>query len=220
MEIKMKHETTLPFAGFYNSLHNTLLDDALEQMFSDRATGCHVNNDLHYRAIDAMEWRKCFIDYAKDYVENFALWLDLELEFVELDSPRFYNFETDVIRANITTASIEKAYATVDKDVLAGVAIRRHTSYDGFISFYNPDISTWGPVLEWDHNQLGTLLQALAEDTVGGDFDGWQQYELMEQSRCNGCIDDIVYRNCPGIERLLKIRDYLEDRLEREEVAV
>jgi hypothetical protein len=210
----------LPHCGFYNSQHNYLLDQTLEQMFSDAATGCNVYDDLHYRAIDAMNWRKCFIDYVKDYTENFALWLGLEMEFEGFESPREYNFVSDRTFINITEASLLKAYAEVDKGVLIDVAKHRHTSYDGFYSFYNPDVSVWGPVTEWDLNQIGTLLQALAEDTVGGEFDGWQQYELMEQSMCNGVLDEIICRNGgTKLERLLKIRDYLEDRKEREEVT-
>jgi hypothetical protein len=215
----MKYETTIPFAGFYESTHNVLLDDALEQMFSDRGTGCQINDDLVNYAQDAIDWRKVFIDYAKDYLENFDLWLGLDLEITALESPREYNFVSDRIIATIPEASLLKAYTKVDKGVLIDVAKRRHTSYDGFYSFYNPDVSVWGSVTEWDLNQIGTLLQALAEDTVGGEFDGWQQYDLMEQSMGNGVLDEIICRNGgPKLERLLKIRDYLEDRKEREEV--
>jgi len=212
----MKYETTIPFAGFYESLHNQVLDEALEQMFTDRDTGFSTNEDLVAYANDAIDWYKAFVAYAKDYVENFALHFGLELEFQDLDSPREYNFTTDRVFCTITEASLRKVMNAVDKSVLAAVAKRRHTSYDGFISFYNPDVYTWGPVLEWDCNQLGTLLQAMAEDTMGGDFDGWQQYDLMEQSRCNSGIEHILcVAGGVKLERLLRIHDYLEDRKAR-----
>ncbi len=211
-----RYLAVVPYCGNYESVHNMALDDALSQMFSDRDTGCHINDELLSRAQDSMNWRKCFLDYAKEYTEDFARWLDLDLKFGRLDSPKFYNFESDLLMASISEASLLKAYGAVDKELLVEVARRRHTSYDGFISFFSPDVSTWGPPQEWEAQQICTLLQALAEDTLGGDFDGWQQYDLMEHTRGNGLIDDILYRSCPEMERLLRIHDYLQAREERE----
>lgn len=214
----MRYEVVIPFTGFYESLHNATIEDALEQMFSDSATGCYINEDLKAYADEKMNWRAVFIDYAKEYLVNFADWLELDLEWGALWSPREYNFMSDRIDATISEESLLRAYEMVDKGKLSEVARARHTSYDGFISFYNPDVSTWGPVTEWEAQQICTLLTALAID-IRGEWDGWTEHELMESDVSNGVIDDIVYRNCPGIEHLLRIKDYLELRAQREGVT-
>ena len=216
----MRYETTIPFEGFYNSISCDTLDEALRQMFSDRDTGVQVNEDLVGYATDSMNWKSVFVDFAKDYVENFALWAGLDLEWVSLESPREYNFTTDVVVATISETSLLRAFAEVDKTVLTDMAKRRHTSYDGFSSFYDPDITNWPEsVLEWDANQIGTLMCAEAEDIVGGEFDCWQQYSLGESSQGNGVYEEILHKNCPAMERLLNIHEYLETRAKREEVA-
>lgn len=214
-----RYLTVVPYAGNYESVHNMALEGALEQMFSDHATGCHVNEDLQAYAYDAMNWHNVFIDYAKDYMENFGLWLGLDLTFVEVNSPRYYNFDSDLLMTTISEESLLKAYATTPKATLDAVAKERHTSRDGFISFFNPDVSAWGPVTEWEAQQICTLLTALAIDTRG-EFGSWEEYELMEDSISNGVLDDMLYKHCPKAERLLKIRDYLETRSQREEATV
>lgn len=214
----MRYETTIPFSGFYNSLHDSELDMALRDMFSDRATGTDVNEDLLQRAMEKMNWRGAYVEYAKEYADDFGRWLELDLEFDELSSPREYNFTTDRIFVKISEESLKSAFAKVLKPELREAVRERFTSYDGFISFYNPDMDSWPEdVTEWDANQIGTLLIVLAnqECTNNDGFEVWDEYDLMDDTRGNGIVDDILYRNCPGVERLLKIRDYLEDRKER-----
>lgn len=48
--------TTIPFSGFYCTLHESALDDAVEQMFS--TDGCVVNHGLVDRAQFECEWRE------------------------------------------------------------------------------------------------------------------------------------------------------------------
>jgi hypothetical protein len=43
----------------------------------------------------------------------------------------------------------------------------RHTSRDGFISFYSNNFDDWvKPLSKYDHNELGTLLTAYAESSA------------------------------------------------------
>ena len=217
-----KYLTTICFSGFYNTLHDSELDTTLEQMFSDRDTGCTINYDLYNRALDKMNWRAVHTAYAKEYMDDFMRWLDLELEFVELNSPRFYNYETDRIFVFITEASLKRAYDRVDTPALRQLVRERFTSRDGFISFYDANLDDWpSNVFEWDANQIGTLLIALANQECSNTdgFSQWDEYELMEQTRGNGLIDDILYCSCPEMERLLKVHDYLQSREARREFA-
>jgi hypothetical protein len=204
--------TTIPFSGFYGSLHSIELDDTLDQMFSDRGTGSHVNDGLVAHAIDKINWQATHIAYAQEYCEQFALEMGVTLNFEALVSPREYNFVTDRIFASISCASLERLYAVVDKNALVDMVRVKFTSRDGFASFYPNELGGWpADVQDWDHNQIGTLIETL----VGKGFDQFKEHDLMSDSRSNGFCDSILEQNLPCAERLFKIHDYLQVRAAR-----
>lgn len=211
-----KHLTTLPFSGFYYSLHDSALDGALNQIFADRSTGCTVNQDLVQRACDRMDWRAVHTTYAKEYCENFSHEF-VPVEFDELSSPREYNFTTDRIFAYISTETLRLVFLSVDTEHLRRKIRENHTSRSGFCSFYANTLEAWPEdVTEWDHNQIGTLMQAF----VGDDFDQYREDALMEDSRCNGFLDEVLFKHGPNMERLAKVHEYLDEtRPAREELT-
>jgi len=179
----------LPFEGFYNSIHDSLIDTAVEQLFQDD----HGDTFIPESFIDEIDYPQVFEDYSKMYIECYQDMLlngdqvsdgiDISLKFESLESPREYNFTTDCIYCEISEADVTRLYNATDSAALSKVAIERHTSRSGFCSFYDPDVSTWDKhVTKWDHNQLETLLIAFA------DFD---QYAIVED--CHEDIDSIVY---------------------------
>lgn len=90
----------------------------------------------------------------------------LRLTFAAMESPKYYNFETDRVFANIPCSVINKLWAISKADehaTLSLVAKDRHSSRSGFISHYESDWRDWGPVAQWDINQLETLLIAACE---------------------------------------------------------
>ena len=215
----MKHSCVLPFSGFYDTWHDSALDDALNQMFSDRDTGCTINEDLVMRAWDKMDWKQVHIDYAKGYVDDFSREFKLELTFDELVCPREYNFVGDRLFCFISTESLKRVFAEVNTPDLRRKIHANHTSRDGFVSFYTNTLESWpADVTEWDHNQIWTLLEAFVEQEAIDNFDQWQEFDLMEDTRGNGMLDDMLYSNCPEMPRLTKVHEYLEARAKREEV--
>ena len=206
--------TTIPFSGFYCSLHESALDDAVEQMFSDRATGCTVYRGLADRAQGACDWREVMKAYAAEYAEQFSREFDIPLEFDSLESPRFYNFTTDRIFCRVPLEVCTRLFLEVDDDTLEATARDMFTSRDGFSSFYSPDVSEWGDVSEWDHNQIECLIAAYVAQQ-NPDFDQYAEFDLMESARCNSGFDSWIGTNTPTIDRLYKVYDYLEQRAER-----
>ena len=180
----------LPFEGFYNSIHDSLIDTAVEQLFQDD----HGDTFIPESFIDEIDYPQVFEDYSKMYIECYQDMLlngdqvsdgiDISLKFESLESPREYNFSTDCIYCEIPLHDVKKIYCAMASrwSEVQKVAIERHTSGPGFCSFYDPDVTTWGPLSTWDHNQLETLLIAFA------DFD---QYAIVED--CHEDIDTIVY---------------------------
>lgn len=100
--------------------------------------------------------------------------------FESMDSPREYNFTTDRVYANIPLAMMKVFFNMSKREnhaTLAAVIGERHTSRDGFISYYANDVAEWlaKPLTDWDHNELGSLLVA-AMRMAGVDLESdWEE---------------------------------------------
>jgi hypothetical protein len=97
-------------------------------------------------------------------------------------SPREYNFTTDALYVELSPKDVVLLARRVGLSAIRKAAKEMFTSRDGFCSFYDPDISTWGKLRTWDHNQLYALMTAAvtvangASDEYGMD---WGIYEDM-----------------------------------------
>lgn len=190
-------QTFIPFAGFYYTIHDSELDRACESVLQEHAGDC-VHDSLPMRLFDAIDWGKVHADYAKQYALEWADRFGVKgLAFVELNSPREYNFTTDRIFVDIPADEIARIHCAIDPDALAKTARDWFTSRSGFISFYSPDVESWGDVSEWDHNQIACMLQAWQCQTEP-DFD---ESELVEDWAGNGMLDNWIL-NTPAAIRV------------------
>jgi hypothetical protein len=189
--------TTIPFSGFYNSIHDSELDRACEQITEDDRGDQIPLADSEGEPFELWEhinWQQAYRKYATLYAENFCAWfkgeigVDLNAKFEELTSPRAYNFDTDRIFLTIPAAAVKRLYKGVDKEILRKVVKEKFTSYDGFLSFYPSRLSEWPKnVSEWDHNQIGTLIDAFLA------HEEFNEYDIMEDSNSNGELDTILW---------------------------
>jgi len=204
--------TTIPFSGFYNSIHDSELDCTLPLMFTDDSGNSY--DGVVMRAYNACDWGAVHRAYAAEYCSAFAHEYKLALSFESLQSPREYNFTTDRIFATIEESEARRILAATAPDVLAAVAKESFTSRDGFCSFYSPDVADWGDVSNWDHNQLGAMIAAyVAQQCDSRDgFDQWAEFALMESAQGNGRIDAMLDNAIDGVERLYRVCDYLRRR--------
>lgn len=205
--------TTIPFSGFYNSVHDSNCDEVLRRTFdNDRGD---VREDIFYLAQDKVDWRAVYNNYAAAYAGNFADEFQIKMEFEGMKSPREYNFSTDIIYCTIEPGEVQRIFAAVDKSILDEVARETFTNRSGFISFYNPDFSTWSAVTVWDHNQVGALISAYVLQQ-NPDFDQWVENNLMESAQCNGHLENWIFASNPApLNRLANINDYLNARAAR-----
>jgi len=181
----------IPFTGFYESHANEALTHSLDMLI--HADDRDIPEEL--RDIeDGVNWTQARIDYAKEYtLKLFNDFKDITPDFVQLVSPQFYNFETDKILVDMPIATLAKMLMDLTiYDDLKGfkkLSIERHTSYDGFISFIDADIKTWGDLEDWNVHQLEDLitvwldLQGLDDDAISNLY-----YEVIEG-------DDIIWDN-------------------------
>jgi hypothetical protein len=212
----IKLSVKIPFSGFYESSHDAEIDRAIESYFDTEGDGGnHVPEDFYF---SFNHWKDIQRDYAKLYTELFSEWLSEEtglkvsFEYEEMTSPREYNFTTDRIFAKAPLVFFKKLRALVPDDVLEKQIITNHRSRSGFISFYSDDIETWKakPLKEWDHNELGTLIEAAM--IHAGVTDRGYAYDVMENALRNGKIDMIIDQYLPAWVALHPV-DCAEDKI-------
>lgn len=146
----------IPFPGFYESL----LSSGIESEFEAMEIPFEVyDKEYDYHLIE--------VNVAKQWVHLYFRWVESKtgLEFTEkfetMISPREYNFGTDRVFVDVPTEQLLALFRFVNKDDLAAMAKRMFTSYDGFMSYYEPDYETWGPPETWDNNQWLAVFRAL-----------------------------------------------------------
>lgn len=111
----------LDFGGFYDSWHSDNLDSLIENF--------QINDER-------INWNETFNEYSKEFVKELNEWLNLDLEFVGLYSPRFYNFENDKIDVEMNENDYNKILDNYLKDEKCIEYINESSkSRSGFISF-------------------------------------------------------------------------------------
>jgi hypothetical protein len=212
------YEIQIPFGGFYGSIHEDGGDRILENIADNykEDTGNDIPDALMENFNNACDWSAFHRGYAQAYAAAFAEeHLTGSAEFSGMISPKFYNFETDRIFMQVSGAFIEHMMSEVPEKVLTAAAKERHTSYDGFWSHYSPEWKSWGPLLEWDHNQLHTLLMAYLFEERGEAWDQWAEHYLLEDGNCNGEYEHWLWGDSKEATRAFAIYDHLRNRANR-----
>lgn len=176
-------EINIPFSGFYDSWWSDEIDQCLEREAEWMAEkdGEEQPKELRLDSaayadmlFDCAEFSDAFRSVAQAYCERFdseaseRIGVALNSKFAAMDSPKYYNFETDRLFVEVPDATVAALFAKSAEEsheTLRRLVDERHKSRDGFISFYKSDASVWldKPVSEWDCNELGTLLAAVME---------------------------------------------------------
>lgn len=146
MENIIKNETIgclQSFVGFYDSIW----EPDTEIYYECERTGQEEDVDFTF------DYEQYQNDICKAYTEVWELWMqefiseDIELEFLEVVSSRYYNFENDSCRVKIrlTQAAEDAIIAKIGKhrEQIAKWIKENHTSYDGFSSNLSNDIDQW-----------------------------------------------------------------------------
>lgn len=210
MENDKKVSICIPFCGFYESAASGMIDDEIEQMFdySDGGGMSNIPDETYWSKEFSINHHAIQLDFCAAYVDAFndmfesETGIALNLGFETMTSPREYNFETDRIFAFITPEAVKAMFdASADDEhkTLGEVIHDRHTSYDGFYSYYTNEVDIWlmKGFKQFDHNELQTLLIAVLKIN-GVDMDDFDTWDLMDRYRGNGGISDAVWTNTPA----------------------
>ena len=129
--MKTKTQTTefsLAFGGFYHSEHSENIDNNIE---------------LYGYDWEEVDYKNTYINYCNAYLNRLSEELEINLKFIQLDSPREYNFVTDKILCSISESDFNNLLNTYDFGILGNTKelfnyIEEHSkSRDGFSSFYS-----------------------------------------------------------------------------------
>lgn len=131
----MRIEFNLNFGGFYESIHSYMIDDSIANYY-DKDIDDIYENDKIYDQIDfkAMQKNYC-IEWLNEYlkiVDNHNL---LGVKFKGIESPEYYNYETDKINASINESIVDRLIKNANHDLIEYIN-QNSQSYDGFHSHY------------------------------------------------------------------------------------
>jgi hypothetical protein len=181
--------TRLPiFTGFYNTIFDC--DSKEENILHE--------HDLPFEAFefDYEGYRK---NVAEQSCEAVCGWLKennfaQNLEFVEIDSPKEYNFRNDEIVCDITGVNYGKIKNYLNSNLIAFQEHLEnyHKSCDGFHSFYDWTFEAWqrktDDFTNLDYNELWSILQFImtkeidyssAELWLHDDIDVYLDYTII-----------------------------------------
>ena len=113
----------IDFGGFYDSIHSDNIENRIEHFEIDE-------NNVNYK--------ETYNSYCIEFIDSLNDMLELELKFIQIDSPRFYNFTTDKIEAEINENDFNKLKDTyLNSNEFIDYVNENSKSRDGFTSFYN-----------------------------------------------------------------------------------
>lgn len=123
IETLNKTRFLIDFGGFYHSIHSDEIDHRIESFEIDE---------------DKVNYKETCNSYCIEFIDSINDMLELNLKFIQIDSPKFYNFTTDKIEAEINENDFSKLKDTYlsNQEFIDYIELNSK-SYSGFISFYN-----------------------------------------------------------------------------------
>lgn len=211
----MKISVEVPFSGYYESIPDSMIDDAILGLYdydyrtddSREVTVTESNiiwmSDINYTAIRE--------EFNKKYIDAINKEFDLDLEYTEMVSPKFYNFSTDRIFATMPKDQFNKIRREVEKyPEYPGYIKDHYTSYDGFSSNYSYDVTDedWTRD-ELDDPQTGSILKLYFKNNGGDDWYINMYYEIaVNEFDTIQDADEVIRANFK--KRLEELRSALE----------
>ena len=128
-------------------------------------------------------------------------------EYIEIDSPKAYNFSTDRVfaRTKIDDKVSEEImnYIKDHQDEFEALLKEKFTARDGFIPYYSNDIKEWQKSLsDMDHNELSTIFECI----LGKEGIESLNLSVLDYVMSNGMdyATHIVNKNYKALEEYIK----------------
>ena len=192
-------QCVVPFSGFYESGHDDNLMSALSSICQDES------GDEHPELADMWQhvpWPAVYARYAEWYVgelvDRFPVLQGLTV--LRVESPREYNFTSDVILGDLPDP--QKLRAACDEDILRDLVKKAFTPCSGFIPFFSADLDDWPEDLtQWAPVQLRLLIEAAMRSSDDWDARDLEPCNLAENARGNGVFENWIWELLPQEQR-------------------
>lgn len=123
IETLNKTRFLIDFGGFYHSIHSDEIDYRIKNFEIDE---------------DNVNYKETCNSYCNEFIDSLNDMLELNLKFIKIDSPKFYNFRTDKIEAEINENDFNKLKDIyLSSQEFIDYIELNSKSYSGFISFYD-----------------------------------------------------------------------------------
>jgi len=175
----------VPFSGFYNTIHDGMIDMTLEQINTDDA-----GDEVEVIGVGNVRWAEVHLAYAQTWLKEACEASGLDMQFEKIVSPRDYYMGNDMIIARVTLDSLEAAYAGLTQDERASwrdLVSEELTERPGFVPYskYPRDADQWGPVSNWDDAQRDLFFHFRAAPLID---------EAGLAERASEMLDDAIWR--------------------------
>lgn len=198
-------QISMPFNGLYNSYLGELLNDELDTATDEHCldTGTAAFNYVY--SLDLKKYHQALTaGYASHLVEMINDYHGLSIKINNADyEPMNGQNRGDALWCDVDVATLPG----IPLAELQPYASASLTSYDGFISFYDPDLQHLaGAKLDnWNDVYITFIIEYLAND-IGGAHDIEQSY-IDELSASGGAIEllmnNITSEQCDQLNALL-----------------
>ena len=211
------------FWGFYESFYteadtysigdwyyNGDMDEETEELFDE-----FMNSEFDY-TLDEDKNKIFEKNVGEYYTDNFDKMMKDAIPswkgsaFVEIESPRYYNYSTDRIFAKtvIDDAVAEeiKEYIESNKAAFDNFISDKFRVRDGFIPFYSNDPDQWMKSLkDMDHNELCAVFEFILDNEYD-DFEGLLNEHTLEDLSSHGETYELLLidQNYNALEKYMK----------------
>lgn len=162
------------FCGLYESvLYNSDTDYYLAQTLAeDNLDGMDLNNaevDYDFQEFTKVAGEAC-IDSLND--ELYAHDVILDMDYADMHSPRYYNYETDkvLIDVDYNFIALVKYCRHTNKDKFNQYLKDNYTSYDGYISFVENSVEGFFSK-DWFNSHKDMAVQVMIEFYLTSEID-------------------------------------------------
>ena len=123
----------LDFGGFYESIGSWMIDKTIAEHFDKEEI-----QDVEEDKLDNIDYKAMQDDYVRQYFDLYQQKTNFNHgEYKGIESPEYYNFETDTILVEMSTAKIIDIIEECCSDYdVRDYIDEQSQSYDGFHSYY------------------------------------------------------------------------------------
>lgn len=193
------------FAGFYESVYEN--SDTEYWLIDEEVCWYKDNKDMDVSPDDfEMDYsarRKAICERFCEVIKNYTPDFVNSVTFDELVSPKYYNFETDRIYANIELEDgwedKIKEFIDTNKEWLRPIIKEEWSDRDGFWSYMSNDVDEWENkiIVEDDARYLGTMIRyMMMHDFKEDSYDCISLVECIEMEVLYEIVDQeyLIYK--------------------------